>query len=177
MSYLYDAYIHSFSLDEIRDAEFFSHVRDIYFTKEVQGMAIYPQHGTINRLQHITSVTYVAFVMAKRKNADIHQTLRGAVLHDLFYYDWHMADDGSHRLHGYRHPGFAAVNAKALCPTLTEKERYIILRHMWPLTLLPPNSKEGLIVSAADKYCATQEVFMSRSSAYRKKIENDIAAS
>lgn len=172
---LYKAYLHSFALNEERDADFFSHIRDIYFTDEIQGMAIYPQHGQINRLQHIMSVTYVAYVWALKSGVDVHQTLRGALLHDLFYYDWHQADDGSHRLHGYRHPGFAAVNARALCPDLTKKEESIIRRHMWPLTPTPPSSKEGFIVSGADKYCAAQEVLMSIFCSYFKRIERDIA--
>ena len=48
------------------------------------------------------------------------------MLHDLFYYDWHVPGDGSHRLHGYRHPGFALKNAKALF-TLSEMEENKII--------------------------------------------------
>ena len=34
---------------------------------------------------------------------------------------------------------------------LTGEERMIILRHMWPLTLVPPTSKAGYAVTCADK--------------------------
>lgn len=170
MADLQQAYIKSFSLDRTKDSDFFSYIEDLYFSDEIQGMAIYPQHGNINRLQHITSVCYLSYILAKEQGADIRQTLRGAVLHDLFYYDWHEAGDGSHRLHGYRHPGFAVKNARALYPKITEVEKNIILRHMWPLTPIPPKYKEGFIVSMADKYCATQEVLLSRMPAYATRL-------
>ncbi len=166
MQELLEAYLHSFSLSPATDGEFFSYIQDIYFSTEIQGMKQYPQHGSIDRLQHITSVAYLSYVLAKKNGADLRQTLRGAVLHDLFYYDWHEAGDGTHRLHGYRHPGFALKNAKELCDDLSVVEEDIIHRHMWPLTVIPPKYKESFIVSIADKYCATQEVLISRLPSY-----------
>ncbi|MBR1812050.1 MAG: hypothetical protein IJ766_10470 [Clostridia bacterium] len=176
MGKLYEAYVHSFILDKDKDRDFFSHILDLYETEEFQSMGIYPQHGNINRIQHILSVTYVAYTIAqRRKKADVHQTLRGSILHDLFYYDWHVPGDGSHRLHGYRHPGFALKNAIALYPAITEIEKNIIKRHMWPLTPTPPKYLEGFIVSMSDKYCATQEVLLSRIEQYNKKFQRDVA--
>lgn len=175
MGKLREAYLHSFVLDRERDGDFFSLIGDLYDTPEFQGMAVYPQHGKINRVQHVMSVTYVSYTMAKRcKKADVRQTVRGSILHDLFYYDWHVAGDGSHRLHGYRHPGFALKNAIALNPAITEIEKNIIKRHMWPLTPTPPKYVEGLIVSCADKYCATQEVLLDRFSRYAARFERDL---
>ena len=40
---------------------------------------------------------------------------------------------------------------------LNEKERDIILKHMFPLTVKPPRFKESYIVMLADKYCAVYE--------------------
>lgn len=88
------------------------------------------------------------------------------MLHDLFYYDW-RENDRSHRPHGYLHPGFALRNARELCGPLDKKTEDIIMRHMWPLTPLPPRYKESLIVSLADKYCATKELLISLSKSYR----------
>lgn len=170
MEKLIEAYKHSFKLSEETDTEFFDYFSDLYKTDEIQGMKIYPQHGKIDRLQHILSVTYLSYIIARKRHADIRKTLRGAILHDLFYYDWHKADDGSHRLHGYRHPGFAEKNARLLNPEISEIEANIIRRHMWPLTVIPPKYKEGFIVSIADKYCATQEILISRIKSYNKKL-------
>jgi uncharacterized protein len=43
---------------------------------------------------------------------------------------------------------------------LNQKERNIILRHMWPLTVIPPKSKEAMIVSMMDKYCTVRELMV-----------------
>ena len=36
---------------------------------------------------------------------------------------------------------------------LNNLERDIIVKHMWPLTVIPPKSIEGYVVMYADKYC------------------------
>lgn len=171
----YDAYVRSYTINEDNEHEFFDIVRDIYFSPEIQGQAQYIQHADINRLQHVTSVAFLAYLYCREKHADFRSAARAGVLHDLVYYDWHVAGDGSHRLHGYRHPGFAAKNAKALC-ALTADEENIIRRHMWPLTPTPPRTKEGFIVSIVDKYCAINEILIKKFAGYREKFRNDINA-
>ncbi len=37
--------------------------------------------------------------------------------------------------------------------------RLNILKHMWPLTIVPPKYKESYIVAGIDKYCALMEIF------------------
>ena len=65
----------------------------------------------------------------------------------------------SHRLHGFTHPRRALENAAADWE-LTDRERDIILHHMFPLTPLPPRSREAWVVCLADKLCAVQEMAM-----------------
>lgn len=166
----FDAYVFSFALTRENAPEFFDIVGDIYSTAEFQSMENYIQHANITRKQHIMSVAYISYLTAKEQKLNYVSTARAAMLHDLFYYDWHVAGDGTHRLHGYRHPGFALKNAKALF-TLTEMEEDIILRHMWPLTPTPPKYKEGFIVTLADKYCAKNEGQIKHSKTFRHKFE------
>lgn len=156
------------------DKEFFDTVGDLYFTEEIQGMKKYPQHSTVNRLDHITSVTYLSYCIARKHNFDWKAATRGAVLHDLFYYDWHDKSP-SHRPHGFRHPGFAAKNAKVLNPQITKKEINIIRRHMWPLTVIPPSSVEGLTVSCCDKYCATFEMLIAKGKTFSRIFNKSLA--
>lgn len=170
MGRLFDDFVHSYILDPERDTEFFEIVGDLFFTKEIQGMRDYPQHSRANRLDHITGVTYLSYTCAKRKGLDVVAATRGAMLHDLFYYDWHDKD-WSHRPHGYRHPGFAVKNARVLNPGITRKEELIILRHMWPLTPMPPASREGMLVSCCDKYCATAEMLIINSKKFKAKFD------
>ena len=167
---LFDIFVKSYALSPERDNEFFSLVGDLYATDEVQSMRQYPQHSTTNRLDHIRAVTYMSFILSKKLSLDVKAASRAALLHDLVYYDWHDPDY-SHRPHGLRHPRFAAFNAKLLVPSLTKKEARIILRHMWPLTVLPPSSREGLLVTFCDKYCASREMKLSKDEQVKADFE------
>jgi len=167
---IYDNYVYSYLLSEERDADFFDIIRDLYYSDEVQGLKIYPQHSNINRLDHITSVAYTSYCWAKKSGLDVRSTVRGAILHDLFYYDWHDKAYW-HRPHGYKHPRFALNNARVLNKEITAKEENIILRHMWPLTVIPPKYKEGIVVSLCDKYCATNELLIADHEFFRKRFE------
>jgi len=168
MDNLYKEYCKSYKLDKDNDDGFFDTVNDIYFTEEVQSLRQYEQHLEIDRLQHITTVAYLSYKICKRLNLDYKAATRAAVMHDLVYYDWRDGETGGwHRLHGYKHPNYACLNAKELYPKLSVKEEKIIRRHMWPLTILPPASKEGFVVTFADKYCATIEVYYSLNKKYR----------
>ena len=170
MGKLFDTYVASYCLDRIDSGEFFDIVGDLYYADEVQGLAVYPQHSAINRLDHIRSVTYMSYVYCKKLSLDYRAATRGAMLHDLFYYDWHDGD-WSHRPHGYRHPGFALKNARVLNPAITKKEENIILRHMFPLTVIPPRYAEGWVVSLCDKYCATRELLIADHTYFRNRFE------
>ena len=171
MGKLYDNYVRSYCLDPEKDKAFFDLMRDLYDSDEVQGLKIYPQHSTINRLDHITSVTHTSYMWARKRNMDVRATVRGAILHDLFYYDWH--DKAMwHRPHGYKHPRFALKNARELNKEITPKEENISLRHMFPLTVIPPKYKEGWVVSLCDKYCATQELLIADRPRFRTKFED-----
>ena len=173
MGKLFDIYIHSYCLSSEKDAEFFGIIDDLFSSEEVQGLKIYPQHSSINRLDHILSVTYLSYVITKEKGLDYKAAARGAILHDLFYYDWHDKARW-HRPHGYKHPRFALENARKLNKSITEKEENIILRHMFPLTVIPPKYKEGFIVSLADKYCATRELLRADFEYFGKKFQKSI---
>ena len=45
------------------------------------------------------------------------------------------------------------------------KSEMMIIRHMWPLTPLPPTSPEGMVLSLADKYCASREMKIAKQNA------------
>lgn len=171
MSRLFDSFVASYSIDKNSNPEFFEIIDDIYSTPEVKSLSSFVQHSDINRLDHITSVTYLSYLFSKKLGLDYVSTARGAVMHDLFYYDWHDGD-WSHRPHGYRHPGFALKNARELDPAITEKEENIILRHMWPLTVIPPKYPEGMIVSLCDKYCAAMELLIADKPYFRQKFNS-----
>lgn len=175
MKKLYNEYCKTYKLNRENSDGFLELVDKIYNSDEVQSLSQYEQHLDIDRLQHITGVAYLSYKICKHFGWNYKSAARGAVMHDLFYYDWRDGETGKwHRLHGYKHPYYAAMNAKELCPDITDFEIQIIKRHMWPFTVFPPKSKEGFVVSFADKYCATRELMYSVSSKYKKKFLEDV---
>ena len=123
------------------------------------------QHGDVSVYEHVVAVAAescrMADALARHGIAvDRPSLVRGALLHDYFLYDWHDPDP-SHRLHGFRHPFFALRNAEDDF-TLDERERNIIVRHMFPLVPVPPTCREAWIVCGADKLVALRETLGSR---------------
>ncbi len=173
MGKLYNAYLLSYRPEIMEDKQFMACITDILNTPEVQSLKKFEQHLEINRLQHITSVSYLSFRICRKLSLDWQTAAKGGILHDLFYYDW-RENDWSHRPHGYLHPGFALKNARELCGVLDKKTENIIIRHMWPLTPIPPRYKEALIVSLVDKYCATKELNISLSKKYRARFYKSV---
>ena len=169
MGALFDTYVKSYCLDEAEDAEFFDLIRDLYYSDEVQSQKQYHQHSSINRLDHVRSVTFMSYTLAKKFGWNVRAAARGAILHDLTYYDWHDPARW-HRPHGFKHPGFALKNARELNKEITPLEENIILRHMWPLTPIPPKYKEAWLVSMADKYCASREMLIAENARFRKNF-------
>ena len=170
MGKLFSAYIKSYKLNKENDSDYFSLVEDLYFSQQVQSLGKYEQHLDINRLQHVTSVSYLSYKISKKLKLDYKMVARGTLLHDLFYYDWRDPSGMWHRPHGYKHPKFAVLNAAELDKTLNECQKDMIKCHMFPLTLSLPRYKEGYILIFADKYCATQELFYSLNKNYKNRI-------
>lgn len=140
------------------DRELFaSELKKLKAVSRLKESANYRQHGTTSIYAHSVGVAYVSLILARRYRIKVEAVsmIRGALLHDYFLYDWHDAP-GEHRLHGFRHPGFALKNAERDVP-LNEIERDVIKRHMFPLTPVPPKYRESVLVSIADKICAAKE--------------------
>lgn len=131
---------------------------DVLACAAVRQTKRYRQHGQTSCFAHCVAVAYVSVCIARRLGAAVDERalIRGALLHDYFLYDWHKSDGGAHRLHGLFHPARALANA--LCDfDLSPVEMEIILRHMFPVTPVPPRCLEALIVCLADKFCAVCE--------------------
>ena len=136
-----------------------------YFWKEVHRIckssrflesAQYIQHGNSSVYQHSIAVAYYSCWVAEKLHLPVHwkSLIRGALLHDYFLYDWHA--DTSHGLHGFTHPQTALKNASHDF-TLSSREQNLILRHMFPLTPIPPKHLEGWLVCMVDKICSLWE--------------------
>mgnify|MGYP002570749807 CR=1 FL=1 len=136
------------------------HGGDILQSGNFKSTNSFIQHGSVSVHSHSIRVAECSLKLEKfLEKLGIHcherDLVRGALLHDYFLYDWH--DKYSHeKLHGFHHPNVALENASREYQ-LTPRERDIIRKHMWPLTVVPPLCREAWVVSMADKYCSLLE--------------------
>lgn len=132
------------------------HGHDILVSPGMEYERNQPQHGSSTCFSHSLTVAYASVWMAMSMDipVDVRSLIRGALLHDYFLYDWR---DKSHPLHAFSHANTALENAERDFE-LSDIERDIIARHMFPLTPIPPRYRESTLVSLADKICATLEV-------------------
>lgn len=117
------------------------------------------QHGNMSVRQHVINVAKCSVLLSERLGIPCNRRalIRGALLHDFFLYDWHDKEHIKiYRLHGIHHPKIALKNAEKEF-VLSDIERDVIRKHMWPLTIVPPMCREAWIVTIADKYCSLME--------------------
>jgi len=108
---------------------------------------------------HNLKVAWISYLTAKRLKLHINEMVRGALLHDFFFYDWRVKGAKDEFLpHGFTHPFVSRRNAEKIFGYLTPIERDIIMKHMWPLTVIPPRYSESFLVSFIDKLVASKEV-------------------
>ena len=141
------------SEDEI---EFKEIVKDIISNKTVQKMKDIPQHYSSNCFDHCCKVSYYCYKICKKFNLDYVSAARAGMLHDLYLYNWRDKSIKREGPHAFTHGRIACRNA---CKEfdLNEKEKDMIIKHMWPLTIALPKSIEGFILTFVDKFCALQE--------------------
>ena len=137
--------------------EFENIIKDIKENETVNLMKNYRQHFNTSCYEHCYNASYYCFLIAKKLHWDYISVTRAAMLHDLFLYDWRKRENNRKGLHAFTHGNTACQNACKLF-NLTEKEQNIIKRHMFPVTLIPPKSKEGLLLTLIDKYCGLIEI-------------------
>ena len=138
--------------------EFNMIIYDLANHPTVQKMKLYRQHYDTNCFDHCYNVAFYSYLIFKKLNLDYISVSRAGMLHDLFLYDWRKKQPEHKRFHGFRHPRIALNNASKLFD-LNEKEKDIILKHMWPITIIPPKYIEGYIITLTDKYCALEESY------------------
>lgn len=136
------------------------YVADILNHAEYKQLASFTHHRPFTTLEHSLRVAQISYDwsirLGKILKLDTNAITRGALLHDFFLYDWHHLRPDGTRWHGFRHPRIACQNAER-CFIISEKEKDIILSHMWPLTVRMPRSREAFIVMVADKMASIQE--------------------
>ena len=136
--------------------EFVSHVEDILEHPMFLQLDNYSQHLNTSRLQHSLNVAYYTFLFARKLKLNVKEAVRGALLHDLFLYEWRTEQPEVGK-HVNVHPAQALKNAKRMLDEVTPIMEDVIVNHMWPMGDAAPKSKEAWLVQAMDKYCAGLE--------------------
>jgi uncharacterized protein len=157
-------------------AEFFSYIEDLLELPEVQQMKTFRHHGRATTFDHCINVAYYNYKLCKFFRLDARAGARGGLLHDLFLYDWHTYKTPKGKpMHGFTHGAEALKNAEKVVE-LTEKERDMIMNHMFPMTLgTVPKTPESFIIGLTDKYCGFLET-VERPIHYRYKIKEKLRA-
>jgi uncharacterized membrane protein/HD superfamily phosphodiesterase len=152
------------------EREFNSLIQDIYMHEEFMKLKQYYHHNS-SIYAHVRDVAYFSYRLCRYLKLDYRSATRGALLHDFFLYDWRKHNEpdlAREKYHGIEHPRIALDNARKYFE-LNEIEKDIILKHMWPLTIVPPKYKESFIVSFADKYLSSRE-FVDELKKRRKQV-------
>lgn len=161
------------TLDDVpTDSEFFTYIQDLVDTEPVTQMKQYMQHGTTTTFDHCLNVSYYNYLICKRFGLDAKAGARAGMLHDLFLYDWHSypIKKWDRLRHGATHPKRAYENASKHFE-LTPREKDIICKHMFPMTMALPKYRETVVIILVDKYCGLMETLVPRMIAIKNALQ------
>ena len=141
-----------------RGKQFWETLTSMENNPRVKRLRDFTHHRFTSRLGHSHNVAVYSYYLARKWNwkVNVESLAVGAILHD--YYHYNRKEDG---IGGYahisQHPKTALNNAQQDF-NLNEKEKNIILSHIWPVPRSArPRCREAVLVCIADKYCAYQE--------------------
>lgn len=149
----------------LEDKEYINLIEDLIKHEKVLEMKQYRQHYNISCFDHCLFVSYNTYLICKKLHLDYISAARAGLLHDLFLYDWRKRENDRKGLHAFTH-GKTAYKIASSIVNLNDKEKDIIIKHMWPVTLALPKYKETFIITYVDKYFAIAEAFIVNSKNY-----------
>ncbi len=138
-----------------KDQKYLNIVSDILEHDEFSKTKDIVHHG-MNRYDHSLRVSYYSYKIAKVLKLDEEEVARGALLHDFFLdnnRDVNLRERVSLLIN---HPKYALDKASQHFD-LTEKQKDMIVSHMWPVSIRAPRYLESWIVDLTDNYVAIAE--------------------
>ena len=119
----------------------------------------FEHHENESVYEHCLLVAKFAYNWAvKCKNVDVESVTIAALLHDFYSTPWQTKKKSKKKekffeKHGFVHARIALENSRKYFPELmNEKIEDSILRHMFPLNIVPPKYKESWIVNLSDTF-------------------------
>ncbi len=147
------------SKKELTALNYFDCIKDIAGADELEQLKLITHHVSTTRYQHCINVSYYSYLVCKKLRLNARSAARAGLLHDLFYYnrkEYNLSRRKKQPSHSSAHPMIASENAGKLID-ITDLERDMIEKHMWPVTKSLPKYKESYVITIIDKYCAVLE--------------------
>lgn len=148
--------------------DYYNIVGKILKNKEFEKRKKYRHHGDISVYEHSLSVSILSYNIAKKVNIlfgkiifNEYDVAISGLLHDFYYKPYTEPHEKKKffEQHGFVHAREAMENSKKYFPQYMNKRvENSILRHMFPLNIIPPRYIEGWLITIVDKYVSC-EVF------------------
>lgn len=134
--------------------EWYEFVKPILENEEFQNRKKYMHHDDITVYDHVINVSLKSYSMAKRLHLNWKDASVAGLLHDFYCNPWMSAKIKKpfFQKHGFTHANDALQNSrKYFSEYMNPVVENAILRHMFPLNIVPPKHLIGWIVTTADK--------------------------
>lgn len=132
-----------------RDEQYIEIVNDILEHREFVKTKEIIHHGK-NRYDHSVRVSYYSYKMAKYLNLDYVEVARAGLLHDFFLVDNEAISLKETVDTLFNHPKYAVAFSEKYFD-LSDKEKDIIISHMFPISLIRiPRYAESWLVNIVD---------------------------
>ena len=153
--------------------DWFFIVEDILANKEFQVRKLF-KHHTKSVWDHSIEVSFKSYKLANKIFADERICAIAGLLHDFYPYAWQYSDELKQydskylenlnkklplfKKHGFAHAKEASKNYLKYFNEYKDKRIYnSILRHMFPLNIIPPRYLEGWIITIVDKVTSIRD--------------------
>ena len=134
------------------DKEYLKIIDNLANNRKFKKLINEKHHNSNNRYNHSLDVSYYTYKICKKLNLDYESATRAALLHDFFF---------KSEIRGPKeiifHPKHAIVNASKITK-LNDKEKNIILSHMFPIGYVLPKYKESIIVDIVDDVVSFKDI-------------------
>lgn len=152
-----------------KDERYYNIVKDILNHEEFLKRKTFKHHNERNVYDHCLMVSYNAYRVSRKLGLDYRSAAIGGLLHDFYTTPW-MENKEKKKMfkqHGFVHAKDAYKNACIYFKEyMNDKTKDIIIRHMFPLNIIPPKYLESWIVTFSDKYVSL-EIFKEPKKLYR----------
>ncbi len=143
--------------------EYLKIIEPIINNEEYKKRKNYRHHKDKTVYDHCLQVSYLSYAIARKlPKIDEKSVAIAGMLHDFYYNPWmeNTIKKPFFKRHGFVHAKEALENSHKHFPELMNKKiDNMILRHMFPLNIIPPKYIESWIITISDKIVSIEVLF------------------